>query len=172
MIKFMRHLLYTAALSRGYSSSDIPCTPRSVTMSLPGVLLVAAALLYCGLATTTDTGVHTTNTELFSGYDLKQHIAYRIGQVECLKSLLSEGTTQYGLGALHRGNYTTDITRFSFRQQIAFLMEQVQCLKIHLSLEGNRTNTSDNHHCVEQESGHSQEPGQAQVGMHIHPFVS
>ena len=110
-------------------------------MSPLSVLLVAAALLHCGLATTPATGVHTTNTELFSGYDLRQCIAYRIGQVECLKSL-SEGNTQYGLGALHRGNYTTDITRFSLRQRIAFLMGQVQCLKIHLSLEGNRTNTN------------------------------
>ena len=95
-------------------------------------ILVAAALLHCGLATTPATGVRTTNTELFSGYDLRQRIAYRIGQVECLKSLLSEGNTQYGLGALHRGNYTTDITRFSLRQRIAFLMGQVQCLKIYL----------------------------------------
>ena len=138
----------------------------SVTMSPLSVLLVAAALLHCGLqATTPATGVRTTNTEMFSGYDLKQRIAYRIGQVKCLKSLQSEGNTQYGLGALHRGNYTTDITRFSLRQRIAFLMGQVQCLKIHLSLEGNRTNTSDNHHhhCIaidEQDSGHSQqEPG-------------
>jgi len=134
---------------------------HSVIMSPLSVLLVAAALLHCGLATTPATGVRTTNTELFSGYDLKQRIAYRIGQVECLKSLLSEGNTQYGLGALHRGNYTTDITRFSLRQRIAFLMGQVQCLKIHLSLEGNRTNTSDNcnHQYIEQDSGCSQEPG-------------
>ena len=137
---------------------------HSVTMSPLSVLLVAAALLHCGLATTPATGVRTTNTQLFSGYDLRQRIAYRIGQVECLKSLLSEGNTQYGLGALHRGNYTTDITRFSLRQRIAFLMGQVQCLKFHLSLEGNRNNTSDNHHhhriaIDEQGSGHSQEPG-------------
>ena len=131
----------------------------------------SSAPLWSGYSTPA-TGVRTTNTELFSGYDLRQRIAYRIGQVECLKSLLSEGNTQYGLGALHRGNYTTDITRFSLRQRIAFLMGQVQCLKIHLSLEGNRTNTSDNHHRVEQDSGHSQEPGQAQVCMHVHPFVS
>ena len=119
---------------------------HSVTMFPLSVLLVAAALLHCGLATTPATGARTTNTELFSGYDLRQRIAYRIGQMECLKSLLSEGNTQYGLGALHRGNYTTDITRFSLGQRIAFLMGQVQCLKFHLSLEGNRTNTSDNHH--------------------------
>ena len=136
---------------------------HSVIMSPLSVLLVAAALLHCGLATTPATGVRASNTELFSCYDHKQRIAYRIGQVECLKSLLSEGNTQYGLGALHRGNYTTDITRFSLRQQIAFLMGQVQCLKIHLSLEGNinRTNTSDNcnHQYVEQDLGCSQEPG-------------
>ena len=141
-------------------------------MSPLSVLLVAAALLHCGLATTPATGARTTNTELFSGYDLRQRIAYRIGQVECLKSLLSEGNTQYGLGALHRGNYTTDITRFSLRQRIAFLMGQVQCLKFHLSLEGNRTNTSDNHHhhriaIDEQDSRHSQEPGKhAQTYVH------
>ena len=130
-------------------------------MSPLSVLVVAAVLLHCGLATTPATGVRTTNTELFSGYDLKQRMAYRIGQVECLKSLLSEGNTQYGLGALHRGNYTTDITRFSLRQRIAFLMGQVQCLKIYLSLEGNRTNTSDNcnHNHNEQGSESSQEPG-------------
>ena len=132
-----------------------------VTMSPLSVLLIVAALLHCGLATTPATGVRTTNTELFSGYDLRQRIAYRIGQVECLKSLLSEGNTQYGLGALHRGNYTTDITRFSLRQRIAFLMGQVQCLKIHLSLEGN--NTSDNHNHVEQDSGRSLQLGYAQV---------
>ena len=142
------------------STSDISTySMHSVTMSPLSVLLVAAALLHCGLATTPATGVRTTNTELFSGYDLRQRIAYRIGQVECLKSLLSEGNTQYGLGALHRGNYTTDITRFSLRQRIAFLMGQVQCLKIHLSLEGTRTNTSENQPHVEQDSGRSQEPG-------------
>ena len=145
------------------STSDIPYSMYSVTMSPLSVLLVAAALLHCGLATTpaTCTGVRATNTELFSGYDLKQRIAYRIGQVECLKPLLSEGNTQYGLGALNRGNYTTDITRFSLRQRITFLMGQVQCIKIQLSLEGTMTNISDNcnHHHVEEDSGRSQEPG-------------
>ena len=104
----------------------------SVTMSPLSVLLVAAALLHCGLATTPDTGVHNINTELFFGYDLKQRIAYHIGQVECLKSLLmSEGNTQYGLiWGLYIVvyNYTTDITRFSLRQRIAFLMRQVRAV--------------------------------------------
>ena len=83
---------------------------HSVIMSPLSVLLAAAALLHCGLATTPATGVCASNTELFSGYDLKQRIAYRIGQVECLKSLLNESNTEYGLGALHRGNYTPPIS--------------------------------------------------------------
>ena len=115
-------------------------------MSPLSVLLVAAALalLHCGLATTPVTGVGTMyqHWAVLWLWSQTVYIAYRIGQVECLKSLLSEGNTQYGLGALHRGNYTTDITRFSLRQQIAFLMGQLQCLKIHLNLEGNRTNTN------------------------------
>ena len=64
--------------------------------------------------------------------------------MECLKTLLSDNGTQYGLGALHRGDYNTDITRFSIRQRIAFLHGQVQCLRIHLSLEGNRTRPQRN----------------------------
>ena len=106
--------------------------------SLSAVLLVVGGLLHCGLPSAT--AVHANYTELFSSFDLKQRIAYRIGQVECLKTLLSDNTsTQYGLGALHRGDYNTDITRFSIKQRIAFLHGQVQCLKIHLRIEGNRT---------------------------------
>lgn len=69
-------------------------------MSLLTVLMVAGALLHCGLtATLATTTVHSSNIEQFSGYDLKQRIAYRIGQVECLKSLLNQyRSTQYGLG--------------------------------------------------------------------------
>ena len=76
-------------------------------MSPLSVLLVAGALLHSGLTAAPATGVRTTNTELFSGYDLKQRIAYRIGQVECLKTLQSEDqyrNTQYGLGALYHGH--------------------------------------------------------------------
>ena len=88
---------------------------------LPAVLLVVGALLHCGLPSAT--AVRANYTELFSSFNLKQHIAYRIGQVECLKTLLSKAT-QYGLGALHRGDYNTDITRFSIRQRIAFYMDK------------------------------------------------
>ena len=104
MMKFMRHLHAVHSCKHWYLSRSLApviyrYTPiHSVTMSPLSVLLVAAALLHCGLATTPATGVRTTNTELFSGYDLRQRIAYRIGQVECLKSLQSEGNTQYGLG--------------------------------------------------------------------------
>ena len=142
----VRTLLPVLVFKQKSSSIDIPYTPCTVShaMSPLSVLLVAAALLHCGLTTTPATGVHITNTELISGYDLKQWLAYHIGRVECLKTLLSEGNTQYGLGAILHGNYTTDITRFSLRQQTAFLTGVVQCFNFHLSLEGNRTNTSDN----------------------------
>ena len=104
--------------------------------ALPALLLIVGALLHCGLPSAT--AVRANYTELFSRFDLKQRIAYRIGQVECLKTLLSEdNATQYGLGALHRGDYNTDITRFSIKQRIAFLHGQVQCLRIQLSLGGN-----------------------------------
>ena len=103
--------------------------------SVSTVLLVVGALLHCGLPSAT--AVRANYTELFSSFDLKQRIAYRIGQVECLKTLLSDNATQYGLGALHRGDYNTDITRFSIKQRIAFLHGQVQCLRIQLNLEGN-----------------------------------
>ena len=65
-------------------------------------VLVVGALLHCGLPSAT--AVRANYTELFSSFDLKQRIAYRIGQVECLKTLLSDSATQYGLGALHRGD--------------------------------------------------------------------
>ena len=110
--------------------------------ALPALLIVGA-LLHCGLPSAT--AVRANYTELFSRFDLKQRIAYRIGQVECLKTLLSEDSaTQYGLGALHRGDYNTDITRFSIKQRIAFLHGQVQCLRIQLSLGGN-TCLKNNH---------------------------
>ena len=107
--------------------------------SVSAVLVVVGALLHCGLPSAT--AVRANYTELFSSFDLKQRIAYRIGQVECLKTLLSDNATQYGLGALHRGDYNTDITRFSIKQRIAFLHGQVQCLRIHLTLEGDRNRT-------------------------------
>ena len=118
---------------------------------LPAVLLVVGALLHCGLPSAT--AVRANYTELFSSFNLKQHIAYRIGQVECLKTLLSKAT-QYGLGALHRGDYNTDITRFSIRQRIAFLHGQVQCLRIHLSIEGNKTRPNGNR-TTPQKSNHA-----------------
>ena len=108
----------------------------------PTILLVVGALLHCGLQSAT--AVRANYTELFSSFDIKQRIAYRIGQVECLKTLMSDdNATQYGLGALHRGDYNTDITRFSIKQRIAFLHGQVQCLRIQLSLEGNTTQTNN-----------------------------
>ena len=110
--------------------------------SLSAVLLVVGGLLHCGLPSAT--AVRANYTELFSSFDIKQRIAYRIGQVECLKTLMSEdNATQYGLGALHRGDYNTDITRFSIKQRIAFLHGQVQCLRIQLSLEGNTTHRNN-----------------------------
>ena len=86
-----------------YSTSDTPLySMHSVTMSPLSVLLVAAALLHCGLATTPATGVRTTNTELFSGYDLKQRVAYRIGQVEC--TVWSGGTVWCGVDTVLSGS--------------------------------------------------------------------
>ena len=71
--------------------------------SLSAVLLVVGGL-HCGLPSAT--AVRANYTELFSSFDIKQRIAYRIGQVECLKTLMSEdNATQYGLGALHHGDY-------------------------------------------------------------------
>ena len=40
-----------------------------------------------------------------------------------------------GLGSLHRGNYSRDVSRFALKQRIAFLRGQLNCLKIHLSLQ-------------------------------------
>ena len=56
--------------------------------SVSAVLLVVGGLLHCGLPSAT--AVRANYTELFSSFDLKQRIAYRIGQVECLKTLLSD----------------------------------------------------------------------------------
>ena len=91
----------------------------------PVILLLVAigALAQCGLSDPC--------------LDLKERIAFHIGQVECLKTLLSEGehrNADYGLGALHRGNYIKDISRFDFKQRITFLLGQVQCLKIHATM--------------------------------------
>ena len=95
-----------------------------MSTSVSSVLLAVGALhvLHCGLPSAT--AVRANYTELFSSFDLKQRIAYRIGQVECLKTLLSDNATQYGLGALHHGDYNTDITRFSIKQRIAFLHDK------------------------------------------------
>ena len=99
-------------------SHHIPYILIARMSPLAAVLLVVGALLHCGLPSAT--AVRANYTELFSSFDLKQRIAYRIGQVECLKTLLSDNGTQYGLGALHRGDYNTDITRFSIKQRIAW----------------------------------------------------
>ena len=105
------------------------------------ILLVVAvgALAHCGLSA--PLALRGNYTDLFVGFTLKQRIAFRIGQVECLKTLLGEGeyrNAQYGLGSLHRGDYSRDITRFDLKQRITFLLGQVQCLKIHASLERNK----------------------------------
>ena len=78
--------------------------------------------------------VRSNYSELFSGYSMEQRIAYRIGQVECLKSLLQGENRYLGLGSLHRGNYSRDVSRFALKQRIAYLLGQVNCLKIHLNL--------------------------------------
>ena len=106
----------------------------------PVILLVVAvgALAQCGLSD--PLALLGNYTDTFVGFTIKQRIAFRIGQVECLKTLLGEGeyrNAQYGLGSLHCGNYNRDITRIDLKQHIAFLLGQVQCLKIHTSLEGN-----------------------------------
>ena len=113
----------------------------------PAILLVVAigALAQCGVGA--PLAIRQNYTGVLAGYTLKQRIAFRIGQVECLKTLLSEGeyrNAQYGLGALHRGNYSRDISRFDLKQRIAFLLGQVQCLKIHIILEGNDTQGESN----------------------------
>ena len=129
----------------------------------PSVLLVVGVLLHCGLPSAT--AVRANYTELFSSFDLKQRIAYRIGQVECLKTLLSDNATQYGLGAFHHGDYNTDIKRFSIKQRIAFLHGQVQCLRIHLTLEGdrNRTRVHSNNNTLNQDNTVSQDNTQKGV---------
>ena len=104
------------------------------------ILLVVAvgALAQCGLGAPLDLRGYLTHT--FVGFTLKQRIAFRIGQVECLKTLLSEDEfrrAQFGLGTLHLGNYSRDITRFDLKQRIAFLFGQVQCLKIYANLDRN-----------------------------------
>ena len=101
--------------------------------------------MQCGLSD--PLAIHANYTGVLASYNLKQRIAFRIGQVECLKTLLSEGeyrNAQYGLGALHCGNYSRDISRFDLKQHIAFLFGQVQCLKIHIVLEGNNNQGEGN----------------------------
>ena len=95
------------------------------------LLMIFGAVVPCCICAPSVRGNYT---ELFRGYDLKQRIAYRIGQVECLKSL-QENDAPLGLGSLHRGNYSRDVSRFALKQRIAFLLGQLNCLKIHLSLE-------------------------------------
>ena len=95
------------------------------------LLLIFGAVVPCCICAPSVRGNYN---ELFRGYDLKQRIAYRIGQVECLKSL-QENDAPLGLGSLHRGNYSRDVSRFALKQRIAFLIGQLNCLKIHLSLD-------------------------------------
>ena len=80
--------------------------------------------------------------QLFTGFDMEQRIAYRIGQVGCLKYLLWEESRYLGLGSLHRGNYSRDVSRFAFKQRIAFLLGQVNCLKLHQEIQQNVLNES------------------------------
>ena len=80
--------------------------------------------------------------QLFTGFDMEQRIAYRIGQVGCLKSLLREESRYLGLGSLHCGNYSHDVSRFAFKQRIAFLLGQINCLKLHQEIHQNVLNES------------------------------
>ena len=101
------------------------------------ILLVVAigALAQCGLGD--PLVLHGNYTSVVACFNVKQRIAFHIGQVECLKTLLREceyRNAQYGLGALHHGNYCKDISQFDLKQRIAFLHGQLQCLKIHASL--------------------------------------
>ena len=86
--------------------------------------------------------IRSNYSKLFRGYNMEQCIAYRIGQVECLKSLLQGENRYLGLGSLHRGNYSCDISRFALKQRIAYLLGQVNCLKIHLNLNQDVGNDS------------------------------
>ena len=96
------------------------------------LLLIFGGVVPCCISAAPS--VRGNYTELFRGYSLEQRIAYRIGQVECLKSL-QDSDAPLGLGSLHRGNYSRDVSRFALKQRIAFLLGQVNCLKIHISLD-------------------------------------
>ena len=105
------------------------------------LLLIFGGVVPCCISAAPS--VRGNYTELFRGYSLEQRIAYRIGQVECLKSL-QNSDAPLGLGSIHRGNYSRDVSRFALKQRIAFLLGQVNCLKIHLNLDHNEmpTNTT------------------------------
>ena len=62
-----------------YSLSTVIVMVHSIVL-----LLIFGAVVPCCICAPSVRGNYT---ELFRGYDLKQRIAYRIGQVECLKSL-------------------------------------------------------------------------------------
>ena len=96
------------------------------------LLLIFGGVVPCCISAAPS--VRGNYTELFRGYSLEQRIAYRIGQVECLKSL-QDSDAPLGLGSLHRGNYSRDVSRFALKQRIAFLLGQVNCLSIHLNLD-------------------------------------
>ena len=74
------------------------------------ILLVAVSVLVQS-GHTAPLGLPSNNSvAIAADFNLKQRIAFCIGQMECLKTLLSGASDQYGLGVLHRGNYSSDIT--------------------------------------------------------------
>ena len=103
-------------------------------MSTVTILMLVAFVAFAPRLGASRQLIRSNYSELFRGYDMEQRIAYRIGQVECLKSLLQEENRYLGLGSLHRGNYSHDVSRFALKQRIAYLLGQVNCLKLHLNL--------------------------------------
>ena len=97
------------------------------------LLLIFGGVVPCCISAAPS--VHGNYTELFRGYSLQQRIAYRIGQVECLKSLLDSDAPLGLIGSLHHGNYSRDVSRFTPKQRIAFLLGQENCQKVNLSLD-------------------------------------
>ena len=74
-----------------YSLSTVIVMVHSIVL-----LLIFGAVVPCCICAPSVRGNYT---ELFRGYDLKQRIAYRIGQVECLKSLQEKDAPLRALGA-------------------------------------------------------------------------
>ena len=97
------------------------------------LVLALASLVQCGLTAPLAMNEHDSEA---AGLNLKQRFAYRIGQVQCLKALLTGEdikTSQFGLSSLPRGNYSQHISRQNLKQHIAYLLGQVKCLRIHLN---------------------------------------